>query len=119
MQVTQGKHAGAILITNHESWYGGFEFLAGIPEGEQDEAEEFFEAAGLDSIPNLETLTTDEVVDILQRGRPAGLPVASLSLPRRRELPMEPGLRLCLGPPCSSRIFVPPRHTVSASGANR
>ena len=65
VQVARGQHAGKVLLTNHEAWHGGFQFLAGIPEGEEFDAEDFAEAAGLESLEDLRGLSTDQVVEIL------------------------------------------------------
>ena len=65
VQVARGKHAGKVLLTNHENLYGGFQFLAEVPAGDRDDAEEFAEAAGLESLDELAELSTDQVVEIL------------------------------------------------------
>lgn len=54
LQVASGAQQGAIVFSNHESWYGGFDALAGA---EPDE--EFLEVLDRSDVSGL---TTDEIV---------------------------------------------------------
>ena len=64
VQVARGRYAGTIIHTNHETYYGGFECLAG--GGDEDDREEFVEILAEAGIAeSLEELTTDQVVEAL------------------------------------------------------